>query len=84
MVPWFGPNEAGRPSRHDACDDQEPDIAGAQYRDAICHRVATLQWQGRSGFQARPNAGVRHPLVEVLYEGAAVNIALGFRGCIGA
>jgi hypothetical protein len=36
-----------------------------------------------SGFQARPNAGVRHPLVEVLYGGVAANIALGRRGGIG-
>jgi hypothetical protein len=36
-----------------------------------------------SGFQARPNAGVRNPVVEMLYEGGAGNIALGSRGCIG-
>jgi hypothetical protein len=29
-VPWFGPDEAGRPSRPDACGDQETDLACAQ------------------------------------------------------
>jgi hypothetical protein len=68
-VPWFGPDEAGRPSRPDACGDQETDLACAQVQK--CDRVATLQWQMSSGSQAWPNVGVRHPVVEVLYEGGA-------------